>query len=366
MSSYEGHINARQGMMMMAATTMAMLFLQYPEFLVDAAGPAAWQVALVLTLAAILVFLPTIALVKRFPGEGLAAISEQVAGPFLGPLFTLIVAAWLLFSVTLTMRNFTETFIATILPHTPPSVLIVAVLGCVCYASYRGLEAIARAAQILFPLTLFLGMVTLGFSLPRADGALLYPFWGNGVVNTVRAGLYYMGMVAEVIILLVVGHAFRSAQDVRRSGIYSILLFGVVAAMSVAILMAVLGPQDAAQSPFPLYQLARLIYLGRFLQRVESLIVLFWIFAAALRLCVLFHASVIAIGGALRLPFYRPLIFPLGVIVASLSLLPKDFVTVLRLERDVDRLIGVMMFGVPILLLLVAWIRKKGGHTHAS
>lgn len=366
MNAYEGHIGTRQGVFLIGAALVAMLFLQYPEFLVAAGGPAGWQVAVVMTVTALALFLPIAALTHRFPGLGLAEISEDVAGPLLGPLLTLLVSLWLILSETLTLRNFTETFITSILPHTPPSVLIISALACVAYASHRGLEAVSRTTQILFPLILGGGFIMVIFSLPRADLSLLYPFWGYGLGSTLMGGVYYAGMAAEMIILLVLGYSFRDGKALRQSGIYGILLFGVVASLSVAILVAVFGAQDAAQSPFPMFELARLVYLGRFLQRLESIVVLFWIYAAAVRMTVIFHAAVVAMGGALRLPFYRPLIFPTVVIVGALSLVPKDFVTVLRLERDWDRLLGLAILGVPILLLILAVVRKRGGQTHAS
>lgn len=366
MNTYEGHIGTRQGIFLVGTVLVSMLFLQYPEYLIDAGGPAGWQVAIVMTATAVLLFLPIAVLVRRFPSQGLAEISETVAGPVVGPLLTLLVAMWLILAETLTLRNFTETFIAAILPHTPPSLLIVVVVGCVVYASHRGLEAVSRTTQILFPLILIGGFIMLAFSMPRTDGALLFPFWGHGLGSTLMGGAYYGGMCAEVIILLVMGYNFRDAKSLRQAGLWGILLFGLVATIAVAVMVAVFGAQDAAQSPFPMFQLARLVYLGRFLQRTESIVVLFWFFAAAVRLTVLFHAGVVAMAGALRLPFYRPLIFPLAVIAAALALVPKDYVSVLRLERDWDRMLGLFMLAIPILLLILAVVRNKGGQNHAG
>ncbi len=366
MTAFEGHIGAGQGIQLTAAMLSAMLFLQYPLFLVETGGPAAWLVAAVMTVGALAVFLPMSALARRFPGANLAQISEEVAGPVLGSLLTLGVASWLVFSASLTVRNFTETFIASILPTTPPSVIVFGVLTCVAYASYRGLEGLSRASQILFPLIMAGALVVLLFSLSRADGSLLYPLWGHGLVRAVIGGGYYTSMGSEVIVLLVLGHAFRSASDFRRSGIYGLLLFGLSAMLTVAVLVAVFGAQDAAQSPFPVYHLTRLVYLGRFLQRTESVIVLFWVFAAVVRVAVLFHGAVISLGSALRLPFFRPTIFPVIVIVFAVSLFPKDLMTVIRLERDWNRLLGLYMLAVPMILLVLAIVRKKGETNHAS
>jgi len=152
MQQLEGHIGAREGSVLLFTVLGAMLFLQYPQFLVQVGGPAAWQVGILITVFGLLAVLPMVALGRRFPGLALADISEQVAGRFLGPLLTLLVAAWLMAVSVITLRSFTETFIITVLPDTPPSVLILTGALTAVFASYRGPEAIARTAYLLLPL----------------------------------------------------------------------------------------------------------------------------------------------------------------------------------------------------------------------
>jgi len=145
-----------------------------------------------------------------------------------------------------------------------------------------------------------------------------------------------------------------------------ILLFGLTAAAVTSSLIGVFGAPDAAQQPFPMFTMARLVYLGRFLQRTESLLVMFWFFAAAVHLSLLFHATAVGVAGSLRLPFYRPLIYPLAVLVASLVLIPEDYMVVVLTDRDWMRPLGIAIFLIPLLLLMVAAIRRKGGTADAS
>ncbi len=366
MSREEGHIGPLQGVILVYAVLTAMLFLQYPVYLISAGGPAAWQVALVVTGAALALFLPTAALARRFPGQGLAEISEQVAGPMLGSLFTLSVAAWLFFAAAVTVRNFTETFIVAILPTTPPSVLTVVTVLCALYASYRGLEPLARAAQVLFPLIAAGVFLVILFSLPRAEVSRLYPLWGNGLQTTLNAGIAYAGMGAEAILLLVLGYGFREGKGVSRSGFLAILLFGLSAAVTVAVLVMIFGAPDAADQPFPMFNLARLVYLGGFLQRTEALLVMFWFFAAAVRVSALFHGTVVSLAGTLGLPYYRPLVFPLAVVLMAVSMLPPDFISIVRLDRDWIRPLAVYVLLVPVLLLTLALVRRKRGQAHVA
>lgn len=366
MYQYEGHISRREGITLIFAVLSSMLFLQYPQFLVEVGGPAGWQVALVMTLGGMATLLPVIALIRRFPGRGLDQISKAAAGVVLGPLLTLLIATWLLASLVLSLRSFTETFIVTILPDTPPSPVMVMAVLCALYASYRGLEAISRATQILLPLIAGGSLLVLLFSLPRVDTSLLFPFWGHGLIPTVTGGLYYASMAAEAVVILAFGYAFRDPNDARSSGLVGTLLFGLGATAVAVVLVGVFGAPTASQNPFPLFNLARLIYLGRFLQRMESLIIMFWVFAALVRLAVLMHAATVTLGGALGLPHYRPLLFSLSVMIIPLALLPEDFLVTLRLDRDWLRPLGFAVLLIPALLWLLAVIRRKGGETDAA
>lgn len=361
MKRYEGHLGPWQGVTLVTVTLASMLYLQFPQFLIHMGGPAAWQVALVMTLVAVLIFLPGAALAAKFPGLGLAEIAEAAAGPLLGPALMFGVSGWLIASTALTLRNFTETFSTAMLPDTPPSILVLTLLGCIAFASYRGLEALSRSTQILYPLILGSGLLVIILTLPQMGIYLLYPFWGHGLGTTLTSGVAAAGMAGEAIILLIFGYAFRSAGDLRTGLIGGILSFGLLMALVVAVLVMVFGSPDAAQLPFPVFNLARLIFLGLFLQRMEALIVLFWFFGAAIRLSACLHASVVALSGALRLPFYRPVIFPVVVLVGSLTLMPPDFITTLQLEERWMRPAGLLIAVVPTLLLLLAVVRRKGG-----
>lgn len=366
MQQVEGHIGAREGGVLLFTILGSMLFLQYPQYLVRVGGPAAWQVCILITLFGMIAVLPMVALARRFPGQKLADISQQAAGPFLGPLLTLAVSAWLLAAATVTLRNFTETFIITILPHTPPSVLIAAGMILAVFSSYQGPGAIARTAYLLLPLIAAGVLLVLLFSLPRMDVTLLFPLWGFGVDRTLVGSLYFTSMAADAIALLAIGNVFRDARDLQHSSLHGILLFGISATLTVTVLVATAGPPFAREDPFPLFYLARLIYLGRFLQRAEALIVMFWIFAAAIRLSALFHAGVSSLAGALRLPEYRPLVLPMAIIIAALSLLPKDYVAALHLDREWIRPMGFGALAVPLLLWMLAALRGRGAADHAS
>ncbi|MDF2627232.1 MAG: gerXB [Symbiobacteriaceae bacterium] len=362
----EGHIGLLEATVLVYAVLSAKLFMQAPGFLIDIGGPAAWQVALVMTAAGLVLLLPIGALARRFPGQGLAEIAEEAAGPYLGSLFSLYVIAWLFTTLANSLRNFTEVYIGTILPNTPPSVLTLVALVCMGYASYRGLESLGRATQVMLPVILAGIVLVLVFSMPRIQLSRLYPFWGHGLIDTVTGGIYYAGLAAEAVVVLALAYSLRDAKNIRKAAMLGVALFGLLSALTCAVLVMVFGAPDAAQQPFPLFNLSQLVYLGRFFQRTEALMVMFWFFNVAVRLAVLFHALVVTFTGMLRLPYHRPIIFPMAVLLFATSLLPEDSLVVLRLMRDWLTPSGLGIFFVPILLLALALIRGKGVRSHAA
>lgn len=366
MNGYEGHISASEGIIMVFAVLSSELFVEFPALLVRAGGPAAWQLVLVMTLAGLALFLPTVWLAHRFPQQGLAEIATTVAGPAFGGLLALIAVGWLVLNIALSVRSFAEAFIVGILPNTPPSMLIFIAMVCAAYASYQGLESLARTAQIFFPVILGGSLILVLFSISLGNVSLLFPFWGRGVDITIVQGLANVGATAEAFVLIIFGYAFRKSNDVRTAGLMGILLYGLTATLTVSVLVMVLGGPDASQTPFPLVSVARMFHLGRLFQRTEAGIVLFWFFTDVVRLSALLHAAVVLLSGTLRLPFYRPVILPVAFVAGTLSLIPKDLVTVLRLGESWVRPGGIALMGIPLMLIAVAALRNLGGPSHAA
>jgi spore germination protein KB len=362
----EGHIGPLEGVMMVHAILAAPLFVQFPTYVLSAGGTAAWQIAVIITILAVLLLLPMAALIRRFPGQGLASITEAVAGPVVGIPLSLAVIAWLMASLVASLRILTEAFIALILPNTPPGILIAVAIGCAVYASYRGVEPLGRATQILFPLIFVGGWSVFFFSLPRAHVSYLFPFWGYGFQTTFFSSFPLVGLGAELVAFLILGHCFRTSRQFWYSTFWGTVLSGIALMATVLILVMVFGAPNAAQQPFPFFSLARMVYFGRFFQRTEAVIVMLWFFSAAVRISVLLHGAVITFGQAFRLPYHRPLVFPFATLVAALVALPEDTVAVIRFEQNWIRPIGALLMLLPGLLLLLSILTGKRGESHAA
>jgi spore germination protein KB len=365
MNRQEGKIDYREGLGLAFAAIATKTFLQVPSAFVAVGEMAAWQLPLVATLVSLVAFLPLVALLRRFPGQGIGAIAEETAGWF-GVLLTLAMALYFSVLGSVVLRNVAETFIATLLPETPPSVFLLALTGCAAFSSYRGIETLGRTASLFLPVSVLVVVSIVLLSWNRFHWPWLFPFWGRGFDVTIADGTLAAGGLSEVVILAAIGYAFRSAPELDRAGRNAILLSGLMLfAITIALVLS-FGRQEAAEQSFPAYMIARNIYLGRFFQRVESLFVVAWFFGAAIKLSVLFHGSLALLTDALRLPAYRPVIPALAVLWYAGSLLPEDIQMLFDIQTWFRSWGGWMLYGSVALLLLIAAARgKKGGAVHA-
>lgn len=358
MSLQEGHMGYAEAVLLVLTAITVKLLLPFPAQMARLAGPAGWMVVVGIVLWGTLGALVLSRLMQRFPDHSLPEVVRKVTGEWPGLVINLGLVVWLVADGSLVLRMFTETFIASVLPRTPPSTLSFLALAVALYAGYLGLESIARANLVIWPVMGAAFLTVLFFTLPQARLDWLFPLWGPGPATVAVLSLQTVGVVSEVALLAIYGFAFRRPGELRRSALHSLWAAGAALTVTVAIYVAVFGAAGAAHHPFPFFGLARMVYVGRFFQRMEAVFVLFWILGALIRLSIMLHAAAVTLTVTLRAPYYRPLLFPLALLMFSLGLVPPDFVSAMRVEEAYRLLAAIPAFVLPLLLLAGATVRR--------
>lgn len=357
----DGHIGYNEAIALTITIISSKVFFSYPGQMVREGQTAAWLVVLVSSLTAVLAWLVIARLMGRFPGKSLVEVSEEVAGVIPGTLLSLAFFGFFLALTSIVLREFSETIVGTILPETPISVVASILLAAVLYASYMGLEAVSRACFLISPFIMVALLALIAGVLPFAKLNYMAPFLGPGLSTIIERGAIQSSSFAEILILPLLYPAIRQTSKFTQIGLWTIGISTLIMTGVVVVFKLVFPYPMALDTAYPMYQLARLIYLGRFFQRVEAILFFIWIFGALLSLTISFYTSAVTLARSLHLPVYRPLLFPLIILVFAFSLLAPDYVTSLRIDEEILRSWGwAPAFGLPLLLLSLAWIRGKG------
>ncbi len=336
------------------------LFLFFTRMTVEDAGNAGWIMTIYISLLAFVMFAVLLKLLKRFEGKDLLDIAEYAGGKWLKIIAGLVVSAILFYLTVMVLREFTEEMKVVSLPFSPLSYVMMFFLSGIIIGSFLGMEAIVRFHAIIVPVITAGYIAILIGVIPRMDFTNLLPIFGTGPNNIFGKGFFKVSVFGELFILFLLPPFLKNYKNVRSTGYVTIAVSAVL--LTAGSLFYILTFQYPFNTePFlPIYQMARLINLGRFFERIESIFVFIWAMAAFLYLSATFYLLVYVFSKAAGLKYLRPLILPFAVLVFSATFIPQNLVTVIKSQTVFYSSIAwLMTFVFSGLILAIAFIKER-------
>jgi len=355
-----------EAVVLLTMSNMARIFLPFPRYLVELSGPAAWLSSVAgLSFALLQVFLFYVIL-KPHPGKSIMDITGRALGKVVGSGVNIYYSVFFIIVAAVFTRIFSEALLVTALPRTPISVVVTSFMLMAVMGAYLGLETMARSTRLTYPFVLS-GIALLLFGLlPQWEPSNLFPVLGTGPVNVFIKGGFITSMVSEILMAAVIVQSFKAPEMFGKIASRAILMgFGYLIILEIIFIMTI-NWNSAQESTLPFYQLSRLIYMGRFFQRVESIFIIIWGFIGMIKISLTLYASAFVLAETLRLPDHRPLVLPLAVIIYSISFIPPDLPSSLEVEM-ICRIYTVLPTVIlPAVVLAVDRIRRRGSKNEAS
>lgn len=340
----------------------AKAFLGYPRLITDWGLTAGWLVVLLSGLLSIIFWLLIISVLARFPGKSLTEISELTLGSFLGLGINIIVFIYVILGTSSILRLFCEASTLTVLTEAPVNIIALLYLLAAWLGAYYGIEAIFRSAYFSFSLLSIGVILVLVLLYPYYDLKMLLPLTGSGIGPVLLSSVWGTTAFGEVVILAYLARFFAfEPQRLKNVGVFSISYVMVFFIAIIIVYLMVLPYPTSSETLVPFYQLSRSIFLGHYLQRVEAAFVIFWTFTAFLRISAGLLVGAIIFQDIFKLPFYRPLLPALSLIIFTSAFTPSDLMQVVQAEEEIRMVYGwLIAFVIPLLIALVALILKKG------
>lgn len=309
----------------------------------------------------IILALPVYTLAKRFSKLSLIESIEAILGPggkILGALYV-----WFFLHRTSTiLRELGEFLTAVPYPETPIIVFIIASALCAAYAVFHGLETIGRLAEIIAPV--ILSSVFLVFLLIAKDVDIsnLTPVLEDGIVPVLYGAFVIAARTTMGMFLWILIPYINEPRKIRNSLLIVFLIFSLHLTPSAITTIGVFGVKQAKSLDFPFFKLVRMISIGDFLERIDALFVGFWALGMLIEITTHYYLAVLTGAQLLNLKDYRPIVVAMGTVMVSMSIFQADSMIALNefLSYRVLTLYNLLFtFAIPLLLLIVAVIRKK-------
>lgn len=366
----KGRISSLQLGILVFMFVISSATLLIPPLLTPSVKQDAWIVSIITMFTALPFVWLYISLGMRYPKLTLIECTEKILGKWLGKIVSSLFIFYFLFITSGLLRQLGELLVTLVLPDTPIQWIEILFFALVVAATRLGIEVSSRAAEIFFPWVLFFLIFLLILLLPRIEWENLQPMFESQLNLLVKGTIIHIGIpFFDLIIFLMVFPYVSNLHKAKKVYFAAIIAGGMIIVLITLMAILVLGANMTEQSTYPVYSLAQSVNIGDFIQRIEVLVGGIWFISLFFKITICFYASVLAIAQFFKLNDYKPLTFPLGMIIVPLSLVMFSSVVEFRqFVRDIWT-ISVVPYGMifPILLLVVDSIKqkrvvKKGNH----
>lgn len=353
-----GFIRSRQVFTLLITTVLATNILFLPAIAAAEAKQDAWLTPVLATVSGLAVIFVVTELGRLFPDRNLAGYGEAILGPYLGRLLALAYFLYLLTINAIILREMAEFLIAVFMPETPLVVFVALGAVAAAYAARGGIEVVARVNEFIFPM--FLGALLLIFilALPDARPARLLPFLENGIGPVLVGSLTPSAWRSETFTLAFYLPLVSDRERARSAGLAAVVFMSILLTADALLNVMVLG-SSTARLLFPTFEVARLINIANFLNRIDPVFMALWITSVTVKIAIFHYVTVITAAQASGLREYRPLVFPAAFLLVALSVIV--FSNVQELVAFVSKTFPILgnlfQILIPTLLLIVALIR---------
>lgn len=306
-----------------------------------------------------------IGLALRFRRKSLVEIADEVYGRYLGILVSVAFIAYLFYLGSLVVADFHDFIKISILVQTPSSVINLFGLFIIVYAVANGVEVLSRAGQGMVIVTVLLFVLTtmLLINEIQIDNFLpLFAVPARKILWSAHgAATFPFGEIVAFTMIL----PFLNRIEETRNSVIKALLGGAAILLLVSFRsIGVLG-KSAELFVYPSHHVGRLINIGNVFNRLEILVSLNFLMMGFIKIGVLLYATALGVAQIFRLPSFKSLILPMGLLMATAAMLNFSSVTHNhKFSSEIYPWLAIpFQVGIPLLTLLIAVIRrlpKKG------
>lgn len=336
------------------------LFLTFGHISAENSGSGAWVEAIYVSLAAAVLYYITYRLYRVCGKSDLTDLAQKAGGNVLRIIVGVVICAVLTANICMTARVVPESVKLYLLPSTPSAVILLGLGTAVVIGTYNGIEALGRLHALFIPLAGVIMAVFFLLVLPQCHISNLFPIMGTGTYNVFVRGFNRISIFADILLLYILLPYCKSAQTAFVCGRRAIVAGGICASAISLIYCAVYPYPLSADFMMPVYQLMRLVRIGDFFQRAESVFEFIWLIAALMYISV--YASVICLvwQKTFRLKYHHPLIVPVVISIVSLALLPNSSGVMQTGEKIIKNSVYPIAFALPIILSLLYVYKVRG------
>lgn len=292
-------------------------------------------------------------------GRNFSQILQYTLGNTVGRIFMLLYFIWGSVLVSVQMRYSAQRLSSTIYPAIDIEIFVLILTVLCIYGLSKGLTTIARANEIILPITLgviVLLVVLLGENIKPDE---LFPIYNTREIFHVA--LCDFASFSYITLVLFFNDELEMRETFKKHAIISVFIVTSLSLLLFLTVVGSLGPYLMQKLPYPFFSVVKQISIGDFVQHIEAFVITLWILSDFI-IVVFLGASMLKLFGALtHKTDTKDFVFPYFFACAALVLYTGRTNT--ELESISEKIFipanAIMLFVLPCIFCLIAKIKEK-------
>lgn len=305
----------------------------------------------------------------RHQGLTLIGITQKIFGSWLGKIVS---AGYVLFLFTTAygIPWYIGSFGAHNMPGTPVPVILVIFVAVLLIAIYYGIEAIARASEVLYIFVTLIFLLSIVLVLPNIKTEYITPVLENGFVPIIKGAVLlscFITFVGIVMLMIYPSHVADSKEG-QRALFKGFLWVGGIVFSTTLVSILVLGSVVVAKSAFPTVLLAREVNIGTVLTRLEYAISVIWTVTEFTIGITFFYTFIIGLSELIGLKDHKRIAAPLGLIILEYAWIVNPDSVQHANWIIIGFMPQIILFGcvIPVLMLVIYLLKQLTSKKSAS
>lgn len=336
-----------------------------PTVTMAPANQDAWIADILSGPMLLFIAIPMIVMASRFPNMSFNEYFQVILGEFLGKIICVIYSIYLVFISLLTVLLLSDFLLSAVFPETPLyAILLFMIIPC-CYATYKGLECIGRAAVMMSVFITFIILLYAILNLNNMDFKVFLPILSNTSISQMTFGCFNNAsrFCDCFLFFLFLPYVTKTKNyNVKKILIILVIAFTLLNTLVTISTQAVLGVGLAKIMKFPYFTSIQQINIFNIIQRIEFFNVIGWIIIFFFKLSSTNLAAAMILQQVFKLKSYKPFVIPMNFVIALIILITSisNYVVLKSIFKYYAYLIiFTMNFIIPSIILIVYLFRKK-------
>lgn len=309
------------------------------------------------------IYYPIFRQYSHLPFTGYA---RQIFGKHLGWGIGVLYIVYLLYAASRNLRDFGDILVASTMRKTPLLAVNMLMILAICYVLYLGIEVLGRTAEVFIVIIILFGVI--GSVLTWVSGNVhlpnLLPFLENGwkPILTTAFPMTTFFPFGEMFAFSMVFPYLNRFESLKKTWLSALISSGLLLSYTTTLNITVLGVEEVERATFPLLSTVGKINIMEFLQRLDALAVLTFLFTTFFKVSIYFYGAVIGMVDVFKLKNHQQIILPAGIIILFLSMaIASNFAE----HIDEGLIIApyylhtIFLLFIPLLMLIVTAIRNR-------